>query len=83
MSADGKDLSLHHCEVLCDFCQFKMQPLFEDSIGAGMDPEHPMSKDAVLQQMTKEKFERYFTQYRASQLENDPSWLATQSPYLA
>lgn len=81
--ADGKDLSPHHCEVLCSFCQFKMQPLFEDSIEADMDSEQPMSKDAVLQQMTKEKFERYFTQYRASLLAVDPSWSATKSPYLA
>jgi hypothetical protein len=81
--ADGKDLSPHHCEVLCTFCQFEMQPLFEDSMGAGMDPENPTSKDAVLQQMTKENFERYFTQYRASWLAEDPSWSATKSPYLA
>jgi hypothetical protein len=60
-----------------------MQPLFEDSMGAGMDPENPTSKDAVLQQMTKENFERYFTQYRASWLAEDPSWSATKSPYLA
>jgi hypothetical protein len=60
-----------------------MQPLFEDSIEADMDSEQPMSKDAVLQQMTKEKFERYFTQYRASLLAVDPSWSATKSPYLA
>jgi hypothetical protein len=80
--SDGKDLSPHHCEVLCTFCQFKMQPLFEDSMGAGMNPENPMSKDAVLQQMTKKNFERYFTEYRASLLAEDPSWSATKSPYL-
>jgi hypothetical protein len=81
--ADGKDLSPHHCEVLCTFCQFEMQPLFEDSMGSGMDPENPMSKDAVLQKMTKENFDRYFTQYRASWLAHDPSWSAAKSPYLA
>jgi hypothetical protein len=80
--SDGKDLSPHHCEVLCTFCQFKMGPLFEDSMGAGMNPENPMSKDAVLQQMTKKNFERYFTEYRASLLAEDPSWSATKSPYL-
>jgi len=26
--ADGKDLSPRQCEALCDFCQFKMQPMF-------------------------------------------------------
>ena len=41
-----------------------------------------MSKEAVLQQMTKDKFERYFAEYRARQLQTDPRWAAATSPYL-
>lgn len=53
---DGEELLPQQREALCMFCQVKMQP-FEDSMGADMDPEHPMSKNAVLQQMTKSSFD--------------------------
>jgi len=79
--ADGKDLSPHQCEVLCDFCESKMQPLFEESCRARTLTMRAL-KDVVLQQLKKDKFEEYFQEYRARQLNSDPSWATTKSPYL-
>ena len=75
--ADGKDLSPHQCEVLCDFCQYEVQPLYDEYLAGDL------SEDAASQQMTKDTFERYFVQYRARRIAEDPSWEAETSPYLA
>ena len=76
--ADRKDLAPQHVEVLSHFCQFKMGDLFEDSHGC--DP--PISKYAVLEEMTKAKFTAYFENYRHRMLNDGiPGWIDVKSPY--
>lgn len=78
MRADRKTLCPHHMEALCYFCQFKMQPLIEDSIGLGTVER---TREFILGQMTKAKFEKFFDYYKAKRIAEDPSWKATLSPY--
>ena len=33
---DGQDLTVSDAELLCRFCEWKLQPLFEDGLGAGL-----------------------------------------------
>ncbi|CAM6096834.1 unnamed protein product [Calypogeia fissa] len=73
---DRKALSSHHMEALCHFCQFKLQPLIEDSFGAGFVKR---TRDEVMQEMTKAKFKKFFKEYKVKQ--KDPSWTATPCPY--
>ena len=77
---DGKDLSPQHMEALCDFCQSKMSPLFEDSMGAGYKER---TREEVMGFMTKASFESYFEKYRNEQMRsgNTKIWADAKSPY--
>ena len=48
---DGRDLSVQRIEALCHFCQFKMQPLFENA---------QMSRAEVQGYLTLQGFAEYF-----------------------
>jgi hypothetical protein len=71
---DGKDLLPQHVEALCHYCRYFLQPVFEDSMGSGMDPESFISKEEVLYQMSPKSFELFcigFFNYRRA---TDPKW---------
>jgi hypothetical protein len=57
--ADGEDLHPFRVAALCHFCQYVLQPMFEDSIGGGMDPENPISKEEVMHRMSPKSFELF------------------------
>lgn len=58
--ADGEDLDPSHAAALCQFGMNTMQPLFEDSMGAGMEPENPIGKEEVLYRMSPRNFELFY-----------------------
>ena len=70
MRQDGKDLTTHQAEALCHYCQFKMQPLFEDSNGAGSVAR---TRYEVMGFMNRETFAAFFEEYRNERIEKDPS----------
>ena len=53
---DGQDVTTRQVEALCHFCQFKMQPLFENAMGDG---EVQMTRDEVLGFLTPKAFGEY------------------------
>lgn len=65
---DGKDLTPDEVEVLCNFCQFEMQPLFEDSLD---DSYIPRTRQEVMGHMTKEKYAKYAAEFHLV----DPEYL--------
>ncbi|KAH0556756.1 hypothetical protein GP486_005453 [Trichoglossum hirsutum] len=75
---DGKDLTPHQVEALAYYCQFKLQPVFEDSIGAGSVQR--TRKEVVSQFLTRNMFEEFFDIFKREQ--SDKSWLAETSPYV-
>lgn len=70
---DGKALQLCHIEALCHFCQYVLQPIFEDSLGSGMHPEKPISKAEVLSRMTPRGFENFYIGYDNYKRDSDPN----------
>ena len=75
---DGKDVTARQIAALCQYCQFELRPLFEDSTGAGLVSR---SKEEVMSAMTREKYGRFFEDYRQNQALEDSSWLTEKSPY--
>ena len=63
---DGRDVSVQQVEVLCHFCQFKMQPLFENALGGG---HVQMSRAEVMGCLTPEGFRDYFAKMRARKMD--------------
>ena len=55
--SDSQDLSVQRMEALCHFCQFKMQPLFENAQGIGL---MQMSRPEVMGHLTTKGFAEYF-----------------------
>ena len=47
-------------EVMCHFCRFHLQPLFENSLGAGV---RDMTKEEVLAEITPEKYALFRKEY--------------------
>lgn len=75
---DEKDISPKQVEALCDFAQSRQQPLFEDSIGAGLVSK---AKHEVIDNKTKKKnYETFFRNYKRKQVVRDPSWVVERSP---
>jgi len=72
--ADGEDLFPQHVEALCHFCQFVLQPLFEDSMGAGMGPED-IGKEEVLYRMSAKSFELFFSGWESYKRSIDSKWI--------
>ena len=54
--SDGRDITRQEVKVLCRFCQFKMQPLFENALGGG---SAPMTREEVMGFMTPRGFAKY------------------------
>lgn len=75
---DGKDIWPKQIEAICEFAQSRLQPLFEDSIGAGLVSR---TKQEVIDYMTKKKnFETFFEGYKRKQMERDPRWANESCP---
>ncbi|KAI9787400.1 MAG: hypothetical protein M1816_007533 [Peltula sp. TS41687] len=55
---DGKDLTIQHVDALCEFCRFRMQPIFEASI------EGKKTKEEIMSCLSREKFEKFWSGYR-------------------
>ena len=54
--SDGQDVTTKQVEALSRFCQFKMQPLFENALGGGLVE---MSREEVMRYLTPSVFEEY------------------------
>lgn len=54
--ADDNDLSVDDAELLCRFCEWKLQPMFEDSLGAGWVQR---SKQEIVDFITRENMEKF------------------------
>ena len=65
---DDQDVSVQQVEALCHFCQFKMQPLFENALGGGLVE---MSRAEVLGYLTPEGFAEYFAEMRAKKMDEE------------
>ncbi|KAL2609367.1 hypothetical protein R1flu_027940 [Riccia fluitans] len=72
--ADGKDLRREHAETLCHYCYHFLQPVFEDSIGAGMDPEVKVSKEEVLYRLSPKSFELFCLGFFKYKEDTDRNW---------
>lgn len=55
------DVTTEQIEILCRFCQFKMQPLFENGIGSGLVE---MTREEVMGYVTPAKFGEYAAEVR-------------------
>jgi hypothetical protein len=75
---DCKKITPRQVEALCRYCRYKMQPMFEDSLGAGLAER---TKEDVLSHLTKAKFAAFFKKSRACRLKKDPLWAGEKSPY--
>ena len=54
--SDGQDVTTRQVEALSRFCQFKMQPLFENALGFGLVE---MTKGEVINYLTPSVFEEF------------------------
>lgn len=72
---DGKDLTTQHVDALCEYCQFRMQPLFE-AWGEGA-----RRKEDVMSFLTREKFARFWRDYKVEMMRVDSGWKDVESPY--
>lgn len=61
VNANGGDLSVEDAELLCRFCQRKLQPLFEDALGAGLVRR---TKKEVVDFITAENMQAYRKELR-------------------
>ena len=79
---DQKPLVPAHMDALCDFCQFTLQPLFEDTSEGGRSKE-----DVVMRFVTRAKFGEHFERYRGKMMgsceseQEMESWKNATSPY--
>ena len=64
--SDGRDVTAQQVEALSRFCQFKMQPLFENGLGGGLVE---MTRAEVMVFLTPYGFREYFAEVRAKKLE--------------
>ena len=75
---DKKDLTSYQVEALCHFCLFRMQPLFEDSLGGGSVER---TREEVMGFMNRNSFTSFFEEYRKERAEQDSAWATAKSPY--
>ena len=54
--SDGQDVTTRQVEALSRFCQFKMQPLFENALGGGLVE---MTREEVMRYLTPSVFEEF------------------------
>ena len=76
---DLKDLLPQHVEALFVYLMEVIKPAFEESVGFG---EGVREKAAVLELITRERFELCFHKYREVMMDKDESWIGVRSPYL-
>ncbi|KAL8747834.1 MAG: hypothetical protein Q9190_000334 [Brigantiaea leucoxantha] len=74
---DSKDLHPNHVEALFVYLSEVILAAFNDSYGFGTEA---MSREQVLEMLSKRRFEWFFQQYRAAR-EDDENWRNTESPY--
>lgn len=60
-------------EALCYLCMYVMQPLFEDSMGTGMDPANPIPKGDVLRRLTPWEFQLFYLGFNNWKEDNNPN----------
>ncbi len=77
--SDGLDVTTQQVEALSVFCQFRMQPLFENGLGGGLVM---MTRAEVMGYMTPEGFRDYFAEVRARKMEEgeDEGWETAGAP---
>ena len=75
--SDGNDVTKQQVEALCEFCQFKMQPLFENGLGAGLVK---MTREEVMGYMTPARFREYFAELREKKLDDAAAWIRASLP---
>ncbi|KAF8861057.1 hypothetical protein BDZ45DRAFT_800272 [Acephala macrosclerotiorum] len=76
--ADRKPITPNQVETLCHYSQFKLLPLFEDSMGAGLEER---TREEVMGHLTRTKFETFFERYKEERAAEDISWVDERSPY--
>ena len=54
--SDGQDVTTRQVEALSRFCQFKMQPLFENALGGGFVE---MTREEVMRYLAPRVFEEF------------------------
>ena len=59
--SDGQDIITQQVEALCEFYQLKMQPLFENGLGAGLVK---MTREEVMGYVTPARFSEDFAELR-------------------
>ena len=64
--SDNQDVTTQQVEALCHFCQFKMQPLFENALGGGLVE---MTRAEVMRYITPGAFRDYVAEMRAGKVE--------------
>jgi hypothetical protein len=62
---------------LCHYCQYELQPIFEDSLGGGRVER---TRENVMGFMT-EKFKLFFEKYKSVKSVDDLTWAVEKSPY--
>jgi len=67
LRADDTDLLVEDAELLCRFCEWKLQPLFEDALGGGRTHR---SKQEVVDFITMDNMGKFRTEL-ATRLKND------------
>lgn len=77
--SDGRDVTTQQVEALSRFCQFKMQPLFENGLGGGL---MEMTRAEVMGFLTPAGFGEYFAEVRARNMEEGEGegWETARSP---
>jgi MYND finger len=78
---DGKELLPKHLQVLCDFCEHKMGPLFTKMRQGGSEGTNGLSREDVLDEITRAKFIEFFKGYCTEKAVEDESWRGLKSPY--
>jgi len=58
--ADGKDLLPRQLEIICDFCQYEIGPLFEEAMSKDDENGLPNGHAEITAAMTPAEFAEYF-----------------------
>ncbi len=66
--SDGQNVTTREVEILCRFCQFKMQPLFENALGGGLVS---MTREEVMGFLTPRGFAKYAAEVRTTGMGGD------------
>lgn len=64
-------------ETLCELNQLKMQPLFENGLGAGLVK---MTREEVMGYVTPARFSEDFAELREKKIDDDAAWITASLP---